>query len=220
MRYPAALSYSVHFTRHTAAVRYPAALSIVSVSNRHPAAVRYPAALSIASVSIVIPQECGIQQRCLKRPSLSSSRSSAVSSSPVTASVSNRHTAAVRYPVALSYSAHSNRHTARVRYPAALSIASVSIVIPQQCCIQQRCLKRPFLSSSRSSAVSSSPVTASVSNRHTAAVRYPVALSIASVSIVIPQQCGIQQRCLKRPFLSSYRSSAVFRSKALCNTFK
>ena len=145
MRYPAALSYSVHFTRHTAAVRYPAALSIVSVSNRHPAAVRYPAALSIASVSIVIPQECGIQQRCLKRPSLSSSRSSAVSSSPVTASVSNRHTAAVRYPVALS---------------------------------------------------------------------------IASVSIVIPQQCCIQQRCLKRPFLSSYRSSAVFRSKALCNTFK
>ena len=183
MRYPAALSYSVHFTRHTAAVRYPAALSIVSVSNRHPAAVRYPAALSIASVSIVIPQECGIQQRCLKRPSLSSSRSSAVSSSPVTASVSNRHTAAVRYPAALSYSVHFTRHTAAVRYPAALSIVSVS-------------------------------------NRHPAAVRYPAALSIASVSIVIPQECGIQQRCLKRPFLSSSRSSAVFRSKALCNTFK
>ena len=164
MRYPAALSYSVHFTRHTAAVRYPAALSIVSVSNRHPAAVRYPAALSIASVSIVIPQECGIQQRCLKRPSLSSSRRSAVSSSVVYSAHPTCHPAAVRYPVALSYSVHSNRHTAGVRYPAALSIASVSIVIPQE--------------------------------------------------------CGIQQRCLKRPFLSSSRSSAVFRSKALCNTFK
>ena len=82
---------------------------------------------------------CGIQLPCSQHLLLMSYRSNAVSRSLAPSACLKRHTAAMRNPVV----GHS---------------ASASNVIPQQCGIQKPRSQRPFQTSYRSNAVSSSKV--------------------------------------------------------------
>ena len=144
---------------------------------------------------------CGIQLPCSQHLLLMSYRSNAESRS-------------------LAPSVRLKCHTAAMRNPEALLPASVSNVIPQQCGIQKPCSQRPPQTSYRSNAESSSRAFSVRFKRHTAAMRYPEASLSASVSNVIPQQCGIQKPCSQRPPQMSYRSNAESRSLAPSVRFK
>ena len=180
----------------------------------HAAAMRYPEALLSTSALNVIPQQCGIQKPCSQRLPQTSYRSNAVSRSLAPSARSKCHTAAMWYPEALLPASAPNVIPQQCGIQKPWHSASAPNVIPQQCGIQKPCSQRPFQTSYRSNAVSRSLAPSVRPKCHTAAMRYPEALLPASVSNVIPQQCGIQKPCSQRPFQTSYRSNAVSRSLA------